>query len=140
MKRSSVLLLAFLAFTMIPSLALVQERSKWHDRAPDLSYIAKLPSDTLLIFVREDSSLKTFGNLVQRKGNRVAADGYGGAVAEKYFATIGESIKIVPFPKGESVITATLGGHSDAGVSTKGLIFPHANAERARILAVLNVD
>jgi tripartite-type tricarboxylate transporter receptor subunit TctC len=143
MRKIVAYLTLLLAFALVPNIAHVQDKSKWQNTTPDLTYIAKLPSDTLLIVVREDSSIKTLGALIdlaKKSGPgriRLAAGAGDGPVARKFMQSIGAPIKIELLGDANGATTATVGGATAGGVIPKSEVIHHVEADRARVLAVL---
>jgi len=143
MKPVSTLLILFLVLTLAATSAHGQEMTRWLNNTPDMAYLAKLPPDALLVVVREDSSIKTFGALIslaKKSGPgriRLATGAGDGSIARKAFQSVGAAIKIELLGDAKGAATATLGGMTDGGIIPKSEVFHHVEADRARVLAVL---
>lgn len=148
MRKIVAYLILLLAFTLVASIVHAQdaqEITKWLKNNPDIDYIEKLPPDTLLIVAQEGGHFKTLGALVAQAkksasdgGVPLAATAGDGPYARKFMRLIGAPIIIIPLQNARMAITAVIGGHVEAAIVPKNEVFPHVEAGRVRILAVVD--
>jgi len=114
----------------------------------DFTPVAGLAMDTLGLFVREDSDIKSIKDVIERsKANpkSIAIGGTSGTSDDAVMYRVlqdkaGIELKYVPFESGGQAMTALLGGHVDLVWANPGEALTQVEAGKARAIVVASEE
>lgn len=114
----------------------------------DFTPVAGLAMDTLALFVKTDSDIKSVKDIIERaKANpkSIAVGGTSGTSDDAVMYRVlqdkaGIELKYVPFESGGQVMTALLGGHVDVVWANPGEALTQVEAGQARAIVVASEE
>ncbi|MGI6224856.1 MAG: tripartite tricarboxylate transporter substrate binding protein [Peptococcales bacterium] len=114
----------------------------------DFTPVAGLAMDTLALFVKTDSDIKSIKDVIERakaKPKSIAVGGTSGTSDDAVMYRVlqdkaGIELKYVPFESGGEVMTALLGGHVDVAWANPGEALTQVEAGQARAIVVASEE
>lgn len=115
----------------------------------DFSWIALLQEDSYLLYVSEESSYKTFADVVEAYADtdkQISIGGFGaiGSAANiasyLIFDSAGITQNWVGFDASSETVTNVLGGHVEIGVGNPNAVLEFVAAGRIRVLGILSAE